>query len=394
MVVGQTRPCWALVDLNAIADNYQQFKQRYPKQKVYATIKADAYGHGALAVAKSLSQIGCDGFCVACADEALELRNNGIEEAILILGVTSPTELLTILGKNIAITVSHSSWLTWLARCLPEFETPEKIQVHLALDTGMGRLGILNTDSALAEFDAFKAWPQFELVGAFTHFANADMPDARSRMLTEQQYANFLAIKESISAHYPNLLWHYSNSALATWWPEYAQKSDIIRLGISLYGLSARSISSKVDQKDLPMPLTPALSWETQIADLHLQKNAYISYGSTYQCDGQEHIATLPIGYADGLPRNASGYQVLVHGHLCPIVGRICMDMCMIRLPELADHNFTLGETVTLIGTNHGQSLGASDLASHCGTINYEITTQIMPRVCRQYIALNDAYTN
>lgn len=377
MVIATCRQTQAHINLAAIQNNFCYFKQQYPNSPLYATIKADAYGHGASRVAKALSEVQVDGFCVACEDEALELRAAGLLEPILILGPILPCNAPLLAKKDIAVAAPSLAWLQAVKACLKEARSCPPLAIHLALDTGMGRIGWQDFPTLKAAL----AWVQeeacFHLAGAFTHYATADQKDQASLGQVAEQAKRFAAFKTQCQATYPKLLWHEANSALALWHPDLIAPGEMLRLGIVLYGLSPNN-----KRKSLPEDIQPALSWQTALTHVkQCQAGTTISYGATYRTEAAEWIGTLPVGYADGLPRHATGYHVLIAGQACPIVGRVCMDQCMVRLPQA----YPLGTIAQLIGQSEDKEQTAEDLAKHLGTINYEVLTNLSPRVQRIY---------
>ncbi|MDK6369699.1 MULTISPECIES: alanine racemase [unclassified Aerococcus] len=378
MVTAYRRASRAKISLDAIIHNYQVIKQSLaPGKLVYATVKADAYGHGAKAVSQALSQAGVDGFCVALTDEALELRQAGIQEDIMVLGVIPKEEALDMAQAQVAVTVSRLDWLETVSAELEASDCPP-LPVHLAVDSGMGRIGFLDSQSLQAAIDWISAHPKaFTLKGIFTHFATADSQDPQGKSKQAAQAQAFQAIRQAIdcSGLSQPPLFHQSNSAMALWYPD--QTLDMVRLGIALYGANPSN-----GAESLPYPLEPALSLETEIAHVkQMHAGETVGYGATYTASQDEWIATLPIGYADGWLRAYSGLKALIQGQPCPIVGRICMDQCMVRL----DQAYPIGTPVTLIGKNQGQEIRAEEVAAHAGTIAYETFCLLSQRLPRTY---------
>lgn len=364
MVSSTHRPTKASVDLSAIASNIDTIQSRLPeKTQIFAVVKADAYGHGAVAVAQHIeSQV--DYFCVSNLDEGMELRQAGLTKPILILGVIMPEELPLAISQKMTVTVASLEWLDFAS----SYQL-KGLKAHLKLDTGMGRIGFRDSaDTIQALHRLTEAGAEVE--GVFTHFATAD----------EQNKSYFLEQLQSFKKHLSQLdqvpaIIHASNSATSLWHQEGI--FNAVRLGIAIYGLNP---SGKI--LELPYKLKPALSLSSQIVHvkkLYGKKN--IGYGATYQTSGEEIIATIPIGYADGWTRDTQDFQVLVDGQFCPIVGRISMDQTTIKLPNY----YPLGTEVTLIGKNRNQEISATDIAEHRGTINYEVLCLLSQRVPRQY---------
>ncbi|MBA1434264.1 alanine racemase [Bombilactobacillus bombi] len=361
------RPTEIIIDRQALKNNLLQERQLLNSQtSIFAVVKANAYGHGALEVAQTLSQVGVDGFCVAVLDEALELRAAGLTQPILVLGVTPVAQANLAAQNNISLTVATLSWLQEAAATLSQ-----PLKVHLALDTGMGRIGFTDKASVICACDFISQQVFLIPEGIFTHFATADEVDSD---YFEQQVQIFKELTADLPIQFKYV--HCANSATSLWHLDC--QSNMIRLGISLYGLNPSGTAIKP-----PYDLQPALSLKSQI--VHIKKVAAgqkIGYGATYTAPSEEIIATVPIGYADGWLRRMSGSYVLVQGHFCPIVGRVCMDQLMIKVPKL----YPLGTTVTLIGVDHQAHLSVEAAAKYAQTINYEIICNLSDRIVRKYV--------
>lgn len=365
MIESEHRPTQVVVHLDAIVRNLEQVMTGLPvKTKAFAVVKANAYGHGAVAVAKKLSS-KVAGFCVSNLDEALELRRAGIEDPILILGIVPPRFLPIAHQLNISVTVASLEWLNQVASL--DLELPG-LAVHLKLDTGMGRIGFRiqeEMQQALALLEDL----EFEIEGVFTHFATADESDDRQFQEQLASFHAYLALLPSL----PRWV-HASNSATSIWHADTV--FNMVRLGNIIYGMNP---SGSV--LDLPFPVEPALSLVSEIVHVkQVQVGTVIGYGATYTSPETEWIATVPIGYADGMVRSLQGFHVLVDGQACEIVGRVSMDQITIRLPDY----YPIGEKVTLIGQDKEASITAQDWAAYVGTINYEIVcllTDRLPRV-------------
>jgi len=360
------RPTKALIDLGAIRYNIQQMGEHIPKDTLkWAVVKANAYGHGAIAVAKAI-QDDVDGFCVSNIDEALELRQAGIAKKILILGV-SEVESLS-LAKEYAITLTVAG-LEWIQKLISTEPNLSGLTVHLKIDSGMGRIGFRSASEA-AQAQALLKEHGVNVEGIFTHFATAD---EESDTYFKQQLECFKGILAGLQ-EIPELV-HASNSATTLWHAETI--FNAVRMGDSMYGLNP---SGQV--LELPYELKPALTLETAIVHIKtVEAGACMGYGATYQADSEQVIATLPIGYADGWTRDMQNFSVLVDGQLCPIVGRVSMDQITVRLPKL----YPLGTKVTLIGSNGDKEITATDVAVYRGTINYEVVCLLSDRVPREY---------
>lgn len=372
MARGTHRPTVAKVDLGAIKWNINQIKKHIqPDKKVLAVVKADAYGHGALPVANAAKEAGVDGFCVAILDEALELRQNGFtEDFLLVMGLTEVRDVAVMADANISVTVSSLEWLEAALPLLAFRKTTNPLRIHLAIDTGMGRIGLRTTE----EVHAFEAFCQqheaLHLEGIFTHFATADGEDDAQ---VERQYATFKDIIKNMKKR-PEIV-HLANSAMTLWHEDF--QTDAVRIGIAMYGYNPSDMTIP-----LPYQLKPAFTLETEISYVkQMHEGDTISYGARYKAYEGEWLATLPIGYADGWRRDLGAQPLLVDGHHCPIRGVVCMDQLMISLPK----EYPVGTKVTLLGENNGAVNSPSEMAVKLGTIGYEILCGISARVPRIY---------
>ena len=360
------RPTKALINLGAIRYNIQQMGAHIPKGTLkWAVVKANAYGHGAIAVANAI-QYDVDGFCVSNIDEAIELRQAGISKKILILGISEVESIALAKEFDITLTVAG---LEWLENLLDTESDLSGLTVHLKIDSGMGRIGFRSASEAQQAQASLKKHGA-NVEGIFTHFATAD---EESDSYFKQQLDCFKGILDDLQ-EVPEIV-HASNSATTLWHAETI--FNAVRMGDAMYGLNP---SGQV--LDLPYELKPALTLESAI--VHVKKvpaGARMGYGATYQADSEQVIATLPIGYADGWTRDMQHFSVLVDGQLCPIVGRVSMDQVTIRLPKL----YSLGTKVILIGSDGEKEITATDVAVYRGTINYEVVCLLSDRIPREY---------
>ncbi|WP_159591061.1 alanine racemase [Streptococcus halichoeri] len=366
MYASTHRPTVAKIDLAAIRSNIKAVQAHIPTAtKTYAVVKANAYGHGAVAVAKAIAPL-VDGFCVSNLDEGLELRKAGLEQDILVLGVVLPEAIPLALAHQITLTIASKEWLE-----LAQHENAliEGLRVHVKVDSGMGRIGVRSlaeADDLIASLQAYGA----QVEGIFTHFATADEADTHQ---FEEQLAFFTDLVSHLQCK-PALV-HASNSATSLWHSETI--FNAIRLGIGLYGLNPSGHA-------LPLPyhLKPALSLETQLVHVkQIPAGAKVGYGATYTAKALEYVGTLPIGYADGWTRDLQGFYVLLEGQACEIIGRISMDQTTIRLPKA----YPLGSRVVLIGESGVRSISTTDVADKKGTINYEVLCLLSDRIPRCY---------
>lgn len=361
------RPTFAAIDLNAIKMNILNLQTHINKPlEIIAVVKANAYGHGAVKVSKAAMEAGASMLAVATPDEAIRLRKEGIESPLLVMGASPPTFANVAAELNIMVTVFDEMWMNQIP------PLSHRMKIHLKLDTGMGRLGIYSENHLQSIIQLIHQRDDIELDGVFTHFSTADEEDQSHYKEQMSKFKNFLRLFNEK----PRVV-HAANSAAALIRNE--SLFDGVRFGISLYGLSPSAYVSGI----LPFSLTPAMSLHTEVAFIKCVPEATaISYGATYRTQQSEWIATLPIGYADGLLRGLSGQEVLIGGKRVPIVGRICMDQCMIRL----DEEVPIGEKVVLLGRQGNEIIHVEEWAEKLNTISYELPCIITERVPRVYI--------
>lgn len=369
------RAVWAEIDLSALRHNYKIIRQSLADgAKLCAVVKANAYGHGAAAVAREALAAGATHLAVATVSEAAELRRAGFSTPLLVLGLIDPREVAEAVALDATQTVANLA----LAEAISaEARRQEKTaKLHLAIDTGMGRIGCTPAEAAdLAR--AIAALPNIELEGAFSHFAMADVED---KAHAREQLALFRRALADIEAAGVKLkLRHIAESAAILEMPD--AHLDMVRAGIIQYGLyPSEAVAAAVGRKS---PLRPVMALKARILFLKdMPEGAAVGYGCTWRAARKSRIATLPIGYADGYIRALSGKaHVEIAGKTAPVVGRICMDQCMIDVTDL--EGVAEGAEVTLFGS---ATLSADDVAAWLGTINYEIPCLIAPRVPRVYI--------
>ncbi|MEH7112528.1 alanine racemase [Neobacillus niacini] len=363
------RDTWAEVDLDYILSNVTSVKKLLPpKVEIIAVVKANAYGHGDFKVAESALKAGATYLAVAFMDEAIALRNKGVRAPILVLGATRPEDVELAVKFNITITVFQLDWIIAAQSYLPK----EKVlPVHIKLDTGMGRIGIRTKEELAQVVELISKDGRLAIEGVFTHFATADEVD---QTYLDKQLALFHDLL-SVMKEQPKYI-HCSNSAAALRFSK--ANFNAVRLGIAMYGLTP----SPEIEHELPFPLKEAFSLRSRLVHVKkLDKGDKVSYGATYEAEGEEWIGTIPIGYADGWIRRLQGQEVLVEGQRVPIVGRICMDQCMVKLP----HFVPVGTTVTLIGKQNNEFISVNEIAQKLETINYEVPCIISTRVPRLY---------
>jgi len=373
---------WAQVSLDAIANNISEIRRVVqPPAKILAVVKADAYGHGFLEVTRTLLDNGADALGVAFIDEAIQLRNCNISHPIIILGHTPP-EYADILVKNdIIATVFSKSLATAISYAA--FKRKKTAKIHIKVDTGMGRVGfVYNDDLATREATIddileIAQLPNIEIEGIFTHFARAD---ERDRAFTELQFARFMDLCEKLEARGLSVpVKHAANSAAVIQYPE--MHLDMVRPGIILYGCYP---SEEVDKTRLN--LIPAMEFRASVTQVKwVEKDTPISYGGTFVTADKTKVATIPVGYADGLSRVLSGKaSVIANDKKVPIIGNICMDQCMIDATSV--NNIDVDDEIILFGRNNQNlEIPVEEVAKLTGTINYETLCIVGRRIPRVY---------
>lgn len=365
---------YAEIDLDAVQFNMESMRQNVsPKTGMIGVVKADGYGHGAVPVAAAIDPYVA-GYAVATVEEALILKNHGISKPVLILGVTHPSRYGELLDHEIrpaVFTMEQAKPLSDLA-----VERGMKAKVHLALDTGMSRIG-MEADEQGADLAAkIAALPGIEAEGLFTHFARADEADKTAAYRQIAAYRNFVKLLDGRGVQIP--VKHCSNSAGIIDLPD--ANMDMVRAGISIYGMYP---SDEVEKQDVA--LKPAMALKSFITYIKpLAAGREVSYGGTFVAERPMRVATVPVGYGDGYPRNLSGRgYVLIHGKKAPILGRVCMDQFMVDVTEIPEA--AVDDPVTLIGPDGGEEILVEDLARLGGGFHYEIVCDIGKRVPRVY---------
>lgn len=368
------RPVWAEIDLDCIKHNMIEIRKRVGDKTIIAIVKADAYGHGAIDVAPILLENGANKLGVAVITEALELRECGIKAPILILGYTPVDFAEDLITQNIEQTVYSLDYAIKLSEIASK--GGKEINIHIAVDTGMGRVGFLTNEEGLDSIEKINNLKNINIEGMFTHFATADETDKEYTIAQMNKFKQFnkkleergIWIKEK----------HLSNSAAILDVEE--AYFDAVRPGIIMYGYypSNEVMKEKINLK-------PALTLKSNIVHVKvLAKGEYISYGREFKTKRESIIATLPIGYADGYTRALyKEGKVIINGKSAPIVGRICMDQCMIDVTDLDP--VRVGDEVILIGEDKGIKFDADDIAKLLKTINYEVLCVIGKRIPRVY---------
>jgi len=369
-----SRPVWAEINLADIAHNFREVRRLVGSKKVMGIVKANAYGHGAVEVARTLDQEGADYFGVAILNEAVQLREAGITKPILILGWTPPEDYQRALDYGITLTIYSLEEAQELSRI--GIKNNKKAKVHLKIDTGMGRIGLRPNEESAAVVQKILALAGLEVEGIFTHFAKAD---EAVKTFTQRQLELFRTFVDRVEQEnsYTFPLKHAANSAATIDHPE--SYLDMVRPGIILYGLKPS------DEVQLArIELRQAMSLRARVSHVKtVPAGTPISYGGIYTTKAETQIASMPLGYADGYTRLLSGKaKVLCQGQKLPVVGRICMDQTMF---EAAGLDVKPGDIVTLLGKDGDNFLSVDELAQELGTINYEIVCMISARVPRVY---------
>ena len=370
-----TRPVWADINLDHLAHNIQEVRRVTHKDTlISAVIKADGYGHGATVIGKTLLENGADRFAVATLSEAIQLRNAFKDTVIMVMGYTPEGLIDEAIVNNIVQTVYSLEQATQFSAAAVRLN--RNLKVHIKLDTGMRRIGMAITQETIDQIVAINQLPNIEIEGIFTHFAVADETD---KSFTHQQVEKFLWIIKGLESKGVNIpVKHVSNSAAIIDLPEY--NFDMVRAGIMLYGLYP---SDEVDHENVK--LKPVMSLRANLAHVKsIDAGEGVSYGLKFKADRRMEIGTLPLGYADGFTRQLTfKAKGILKGQIKPIVGRICMDQCMIDVDGLGAQ---VGDTVTLFGEADELEISIDDYANMLGTINYEIVCMIGKRVPRRYL--------
>ncbi|MBO8128669.1 MAG: alanine racemase [Peptococcaceae bacterium] len=369
-------PIYAKIDVAALKHNLSEVRRLVGKDtEIMAIVKANAYGHGLVEVARVMLDNGASRLGVARAGEAIRLRKAGITAPILILGYTPPAQYEDVLTYDLTQTIYDVE----LARMLSDIagKLGKKARVHLKIDTGMGRLGFLDGPSVMRDIIEVALLPNLELEGMFTHFASADIKD---KSYTQQQFSRFIELACTLGRDGIDIpLLHAANSAAIIDMPE--THLNLVRPGIMLYGLypSPEVEKHRVDLK-------PAMTLKAQVSFVKkVPAGTSVSYGCTYTTPKETILATVPAGYGDGYSRLLSNQgEVLIHGRRAPVVGRVCMDQLVVNVGHITD--VAIGDEVVLYGRQGDAVLPVEELADKIGTINYEVVTAVSARVPRVYV--------
>lgn len=370
---------YAEIDLDAVHSNMEAMRQNIARETgIIGVVKADGYGHGAVPVALAIDSYVA-AYAVATIDEALILRNHGITKPVLILGVTHKSRYKELLEEDIRpaiFTMEQAEPLSELAAA-----GGKRAKIHLALDTGMSRIGMEADEEGAGLAARIAALPGIEVEGLFTHFARADETDKAAAYRQMAAYRHFVELLKDRGVKIP--VKHCSNSAGIIDLPD--ANLDMVRAGISIYGMYP---SDEVEKQNVALkPVMALKSFITYIKPLKAGRE--VSYGGTFVADRPMRIATIPVGYGDGYPRSLSskGY-VLIHGKKAPILGRVCMDQFMVDVTEIGEAG--IGDEVTLIGRDGDEEILVEDLARLGGGFHYEIVCDIGKRVPRVYTCFGE----
>lgn len=363
----------AKIDLDAVEYNYNNTRAKLPHGcKLLGVIKADAYGHGAVELAKFL-QSKCDFFGVACIEEAVELKKADIKTPVLILGYVAPAFYDLVVKYDIRIPVF--SYDTAKALSDEAIKQGKTVPFHFCIDTGMSRIGFQVNEESADVCKEICALPNIEAEGLFSHFATADESDLTKALAQREKYKAFVEMLENRGIQIP--IKHLNNSAGIMNFDEYF---DMCRMGIILYGLYP---SEEVDKSLLD--IKPVMSWLTHISHIKtLEAGREVSYGGTFKTTEPRVIATIPVGYADGYPRCLSNKgRVIINGQYAPIVGRVCMDQFMVDVTDV--DGAELDSTVTLVGKDGDAELSMEEVSNSAYSFNYELPCRVARRVPRTY---------
>lgn len=364
------RPTWLQIDMDAVANNVRQLKKIIGEDvALMAVVKANAYGHGAIPVSTTALLNGAEYLGVASINEAMELREAGIDAPILILGYTPGWAANLAIRYDVAVTLYDVTLARDFDRAAREMNA--RVKAHIKVDTGMSRLGVM-PDDVTPFFRALARLENIDVEGIFTHFSVAD----EDSKFTLKQISTFNRVVKPLQGGGFDFKYiHAANSAGAIQFPE--ARFTMVRAGIAMHGLEPGQEPMLGDE------FIPALTWKTTIAQVkELPEDSYVGYGNTYQTDRKEKIAIIPVGYADGFRRSPQTFgEVLVHGQRVPIVGRVSMDQTMISVDTIED--IKIGDEVVIIGQQGRERITVEEVAERMGTVNYEVVSTILPRVPR-----------
>lgn len=368
---------WAEIDLDAIAHNVLEIRRVIGEEvEMMGVVKADAYGHGVLEVVRTLLDNGVSQLAVSKLDEAIQIRKMGIRVPILIFGYTDLSRAEEIVINDVTQAVFSREMAQVLSKAAVKLCRSAKI--HVKLDTGMTRVGFMPDQGAIQSILELGKLPGLMIEGLFTHFASADETERDYTMMQFERYMNVCSELVKLGIHIP--LRHVCNSAGIMQYPQ--MHLDMVRPGIILYGLYP---SQKVDREKIS--LRPAMTLKANVILVKdVEPGTCISYGRTFRTSRPSKIATVPIGYADGYTRLLSNKgRMLVNGEYAPVVGRVCMDQCMIDVTDLK-HEVHVGDEAVIFGSQNGVCISVDEVAADIGTISYELVSIISKRIPRVYL--------
>ncbi|KUO72688.1 MAG: alanine racemase [Desulfosporosinus sp. BRH_c37] len=365
------RQVWAEVNLQTLKDNYFKL-QAYTQSQIMPIVKADAYGHGVIPVVETLMACGAERFGVALLEEALEIKAVFPELTVMVIGATELKNSDTLVKEEIIPTIFQLPQAQALSAAAAKQNRTARL--HLKIDTGMSRIGFRETD--FKDILKIAALPNLFVEGIFTHFATSDQRDLSFAREQLKRFQGLCDKLKQVGLSIP--IRHAANSAAIIQFPE--SHFELVRLGISLYGLTP---SSQVGGN---VGLEPVMSWKTKISHVKgIETGVSVSYGRTFQAAYPTRVATIPVGYADGLRRALSNQgEMLIHGRRSTIIGRICMDQTMLEVTKISEVH--VGDVVTILGKDGYDQITATEMAEWIGTISYEVVCGISKRVPRLYL--------
>lgn len=373
----KTRPVWAEINLDNLAHNIKEVRKHTKKNSmVTAVVKANGYGHGSVDIANTFLKNGADRLAVAMLTEAIELRKSGIKSPILILGYTPTTQFDMVIKYDLIQTIYNYEDAKILSQVAVEMG--KDAIIHIKLDTGMSRIGFLPGEKTTEEILKISNLKNIYIEGMYTHFAKADEKDKTHVKVQFEKY--MMVVKDLEDKGLDIKIKHVSNSASIIDLPDY--NLDMVRAGIMIYGFYP---SNEVDKENIN--LKPAMNLKARVSHIKMvSKGTGISYGQIFKTEKKSKIATLPLGYADGFTRLLTEKaEVYVKGKRVNVVGKICMDQCMIDVTEIED--IDIGDEVVIFGYGEEGYPHADELAEKIGTINYEIVCMVGRRVPRVYVS-------
>ncbi len=371
-------PIWTEINLNNLLNNIEEIKKKSTSSEIIGVVKANAYGHGAVEISKALLSCNVKKLAVANIVEAIELREHDITAPIMLLGISEEFAIDSLLNYDVEPTVSTLHFAEKLNETAKSRN--KNIKIHIALDSGMGRIGFKNNIKDIEDIISISKLSNLNIDSIFSHFSTADSMDKSYSKKQMDIYNSIInKLKErGLTINKRNL----SNSAAIIDIPE--SHYNYVRPGIIQYGYYP---SNEVNKDDIN--IKPVLTWKTRIVHIkEVDENEYIGYGKTYKTNRKTIVATLPVGYADGYSRGLSNKgKVIINGKLAPIIGNVCMDQFMVDVTDI--ENVQTGDEVILLGSDGNVKFDADDMADIINTISYEVLCLIGRRAPRVYIKDN-----